>query len=514
MGTTQVAWTPFVFYSTKPFAFAVCLQDKINKVPFFMPQRILYWFRNDLRLHDNEGFLKATQKAGELLPVYIFDPRFFEKMPLGFRKTGSVRARFILESVADLRRSLRAQGGDLLIRIGEPERVLAELAQGYDITELHLSKEVAQEETDIESSLSKRLKPLNVDMVFTWMATLYHVRDLPFGFNKLPDLFTDFRKLLEKNTSVRPTVPESGTFVLPDEYEPGELPTLADFGFAEDLTQQPDPRGVLHFEGGEQAGLARLHDFIWEGNHLATYKETRNQMLGADYSSKFSAWLALGCLSPRRIYEEVKRYETERTANASTYWLIFELIWRDYFHFVMLRWGTRLFKASGLRLDKDKRWRHDHELFEVWKTGHTGVPLIDANMRELAATGFMSNRGRQNVASFLAKDLGIDWTWGAAWFESQLVDYDVCSNWGNWNYVAGVGNDPRENRYFNPYTQSQKYDADGAYAKYWLPELAQVPGELVHKVWQLSPEQQEQYGVRLGEDYPMPVVGGDSWVKQ
>ena len=479
-----------------------------------MSQRILYWFRNDLRLHDNEGFLRATQKADEVLPVYILDPRHFEPSALGFRKTSSFRARFILEAVADLRKSLREKGGDLLVRIGEPERVLAELAQTYDITELHLSKEVAQEENDVESSLSKRLKTLNVVMVFTWMSTLYHVRDLPFGFNRLPDIFTDFRKQVEKNVRVRPTVAAPDSLTLPPDFKTDELPTLANLGFTEEEIQQPDPRGALPFTGGEQPGLDRLRAYVWEGDHLATYKETRNGMLGADYSSKLSAWLALGCLSPRHIYEEVKRYETERTANSSTYWLIFELLWRDYFHFVMLRWGTRLFKASGLRLDKDKRWRHDEALFEKWKTGHTGVPLIDANMRELAATGFMSNRGRQNVASFLAKDLGIDWTWGAAWFESQLVDYDVCSNWGNWNYVAGVGNDPREDRYFNPYTQAQKYDADGAYAKHWLPELAQVPAELVHKVWQLSPEQQQQYGVTLGVEYPRPIVGGDKWIKE
>jgi deoxyribodipyrimidine photo-lyase len=490
------------------------LQDRINQVPFFMSQRILYWFRNDLRLHDNEGFLKATQTASEVIPVYIFDPRQFEHTSLGFRKTGSFRARFVLESVAALRQSLRDKGGDLLLRIGQPERVLADMAQQYDITELHLSKEVAQEENDVESSLSKRLKPLNVDMIFTWMSTLYHARDLPFSFNRLPDVFTDFRKQIEQNIRVRPTVSEPGSLTMPADYEASMLPTLADLGYAEDEIQQPEGRAALLFKGGEQAGLDRLHAYMWEGDHLSTYKETRNGMLGASYSSKFSAWLALGCLSPRRIYEEVKHYERERMANASTYWLIFELLWRDYFYFVMLRWGTRLFKPSGLRLDKNKRWRHDPDVFEKWKTGQTGVPLIDANMRELAATGFMSNRGRQNVASFLARDLGIDWTWGAAWFESQLVDYDVCSNWGNWNYVAGVGNDPRQDRYFNPYTQSQKYDADGTYVKHWLPELAQVPIELVHKVWQLSPEQQEQYGVTLGKEYPLPMVDGDKWLRE
>ena len=474
----------------------------------------LYWFRNDLRLHDNEGFLKATQKADQVLPVFVFDPRIFEKTSLGFCKTGGYRAQFILESVANLRASLRARGGDLLVRIGEPERVLAELAQQYDATELHLSKEIAQEETDVESSLSKRLKQLNVDMVFTWMSTLYHVRDLPFAINRLPEVFTNFRNKVEKEAAVRPTVAKPERVNLPTDFEAGEIPTLEELGFSAEEITEPDPRGVFDYRGGETAGLQRLHDYLWESDDIATYKETRNGLLGADYSSKFSAWLSLGCLSPRRIYEEVKRYEAERTANDSTYWLIFELLWRDFFHFVMLRWGTRLFKPSGLKLAKDKRWRHDRALFEKWKTGQTGVPFVDANMREIAATGYMSNRGRQNVASFLAHDLGLDWTWGAAWFESLLIDYDVCSNWGNWNYVAGVGNDPRQDRYFNQYSQATRYDENGDYVKYWLPELARVPADQIHRLWQLTPDEQEMYGVVLGENYPLPMVEAEKWLQR
>ncbi|MPR34472.1 DASH family cryptochrome [Salmonirosea aquatica] len=479
-----------------------------------MANRILYWFRNDLRLHDNEGFLNATRKADEVIPVFIFDPRVFEKTSLGFRKIGIYRTRFIRESVAVLRTMLREKGGELLVRVGEPERVLAEIAEQYDVHELHLSKEIAQEETNVESSLSKRLKTLNIDMVFTWMSTLYHVRDLSFGINKLPDIFTDFRKQIEKNTPVRPTAPVPERVILPTEYDAGEIPDFTDLGFTEVEIKVPDARSVLDFKGGETAGQRRLHDYLWESDAISTYKETRNGMLGADYSSKFAAWLAQGCISPRQIYEEVKRYEIERTANDSTYWLIFELLWRDYFHFVMLRWGTRLFKPSGLKLNKDKRWRHDRSLFETWKTGNTGVPFVDANMRELAATGYLSNRGRQNVASFLANGLGIDWTWGASWFESMLIDYDVCSNWGNWNYVAGVGNDPRGTRYFNPYFQATRYDENGDYVRYWLPELAKVPAEKLHKVWQLTPAEQQEYGVMLGEDYPRPIVDAERWTQE
>jgi deoxyribodipyrimidine photo-lyase len=158
------------------------------------------------------------------------------------------------------------------------------------------------------------------------------------------------------------------------------------------------------------------------------------------------------------------------TKNESTYWLIFELIWRDYFRMITKKYGNRIFKAGGIK-NKILQLRQDPDIFKRWTEGQTGIPFIDANMRELKQTGFMSNRGRQNVASFLVKDLKIDWRMGASYFEYTLIDYDVHNNWGNWNYVAGVGNDPREDRYFNTQLQAQRYDPSGKYVKRWLPEL-------------------------------------------
>lgn len=482
-----------------------------------MPKRILYWFRNDLRLHDNEAFGRAILDAEEIVPVFIFDPRLFSERPtLGIRKTGIFRTNFLLESVADLRQSLQDRGADLIVRVGDAAVILGELAAEIGAAAVYASKEVTQEETDIESTLSKWLKPLNIDLELFWMATLYHVRDLPFGIFRLPDVFTAFRKQVEQQASVRPCWKMPASIQVMPGITPGELPTLPTFGFTEPLPV--DNRGVIPFKGGETAALARLKAYFWENNRLRDYKETRNGLLGADYSSKFSPWLALGCLSPRLIFEEVQRYESERIKNESTYWLIFELIWRDYFRFIALKYGTRLFKPSGIKHELHKKWLRDKDLFRCWANGKTGIPFIDANMRELNATGFMSNRGRQNVASFLVSDLGIDWTWGAAYFEGQLIDYDVCSNWGNWNYVAGVGNDPRvygnaQPRYFNIYRQALQYDPAGDYVHYWLPELANVPSDKVHLVSNLNQHEQEAYGVVLGEDYPLPIVDPNKWVK-
>lgn len=429
-------------------------------------QNIIFWFRNDLRLHDNEALLKAT-KAGNVIPVYVFDERQFKTTPLGFKRTEAFRTKFLLESVEDLRTNLRKIGSDLIIRIGKTEEILAKMADEWQAAAVYASKEVTQEETTIEAKLSKRIKPLNIEIELIWIASLYHARDLPFQINYIPDVFTDFRKKVELSTKIRSTF-DTPTQLSPikDGIDLGEIPTLKDFGFDEEIKQ--DRRTVLNFEGGESQALNRLNEYIWEKDLLRNYKQTRNQLIGGDYSSKFSAWLSLGCISPRKIYEEVKKYEKEVVSNESTYWLIFELIWRDYFHFVALKFGTRIFKVSGLKNDLLKDWKRDKPSFEKWINGETGVPFVDANMKELQLTGFMSNRGRQNVASYLTKDLGIDWTWGASYFESKLIDYDVCSNWCNWNYIAGVGNDPREGRYFNIETQVEKYDKNGDYVKLWL----------------------------------------------
>jgi deoxyribodipyrimidine photo-lyase len=202
-------------------------------------------------------------------------------------------------------------------------------------------------------------------------------------------------------------------------------------------------------------------------------------LIGTDYSSRFSAYLSAGCLSPKLIYREIKKYEEKRSRNKSSYWLFFELMWRDYFRFVAKKYGDKIFRPGGLN-GVEPDLRDDEELFSKWRRAETGVPFIDANMREINETGYMSNRGRQNVASFLINDLKVNWLWGAQYFESLLVDYDPCSNYGNWNYLAGVGTDPRENRYFKILSQAKRYDSAGDYVRQWIPELKNIDGSEVH----------------------------------
>ncbi len=465
--------------------------------------RILIWYRNDLRVHDHEPMYRAHQAQAQIVPFYCFDPRQFGETAHGFKKTGAFRGQFLIESVADLRHSLHRLGSNLVLRCGQPEKEIPALVEALGISAVYYSAEVTSEELAVEKALARALDPLGVRLQSFWGATLHHPDDLPFAVANIPELFTDFRKRVESASTVNPAFAEPEHLpALPAELDAGELPTLADFELEPPVQ---DARSVLAFKGGEKVGQARLDYYFWQQSHLKSYKETRNGMLGADYSSKFSAWLAHGCLSPRYIYEQVKAYESQRIKNDSTYWLVFELLWRDYFRFIAAKHGDRIFRLSGLR-GVSIAWKEDWDRFKLWQTGMTGFPLVDANLRELAATGFMSNRGRQNVASFLTKNLGINWQMGAEWFESKLIDYDVCSNWANWNYTAGVGNDARGFRFFNITKQAKDYDPGGQYVKHWLPELAKVPAEKVHEPWKLLPVEQKRFEVQLGVDYPRPVV--------
>ena len=466
-------------------------------------KRVIVWFKNDLRLLDHAALFSACKESPEIIPVYCFDPRQFVEVDLGIQKTGAFRAKFLIEAVDNLRSNLIGIGANLVIRIGKPEELIPELSVEFQAEAVFFSEEVTYEEKAIEKNLENALWKKGIETRTFWQSTLFHMEDLPFPVNQTPEVFTQFRKECEKFSTVRKTLqkPEKVNFPKTD-LDLGHIPELSTLGLQEPVNSK---KGVLPFSGGESAGMQRLQTYFWEKDCLKTYKETRNGLLGPDNSSKFSAWLALGCLSPRYIYAEVQRYEKERKKNDSTYWLVLELIWRDYFRFISKKHGSKIFQLQGIKENVDN-WRKDKKLFAKWTEGKTGIPFVDANMRELNATGFMSNRGRQNVASFLVNDLGIDWRWGAMYFESQLIDYDVCSNWGNWIYVAGVGNDPRENRYFNILKQANNYDKKGDFVRYWIPELAKIPGFDIHQPNTMTKNELKAYGVQLGANYPHPIV--------
>lgn len=470
------------------------------------------WFRNDLRVHDHGPLLDAVRRGGNLACIYVLDPRHFEATrELGVPRTGAHRARFLIESLADLRTRLQELGNDLVIARGRPEEVLPVLARAHGLQSIAYHARVGTEEQACEAALDRACAREGIASTRFWDATLLEPRDLPFAVENTPEVFSQFRKRVEKvGNWTAPLAAPSELPPPPPDLQPGALPTLAELGHEQPT---PDERAALPFPGGERAALRRLHDYFWERDLLQNYKETRNGMVGADYSSKLSPWLAHGCLSPRHVQAEIERYEHLRVRNDSTYWLTFELLWRDYFQLILAKHGAAVFRSEGLQGIpvpwRGLEHRDDQRMFDAWRDGRTGYPIVDANMRELAATGFLSNRGRQIVGSFLTKNLGIDWRLGAEWFESQLIDHDVGANYGNWNYVAGVGNDARGFRYFNLPTQAGKYDRKGQHAKLWCPELEPFDADEVHAPWTVPSDRQRELGCVIGRDYPEPVVDLD-----
>ncbi|WP_251328416.1 DASH family cryptochrome [Haloplanus pelagicus] len=465
----------------------------------------LLWLRRDLRLHDNPA-LVAAAGADRLLPVVAVDPRRYGTAAYGgsdsfdFEKTGGRRTAFRCEALADLRARLRTRGSDLVVRTGEPEVVIPTLADRVDADAVHVHTRPTPEERAVEAWVEDAL---GATLVRHWGHTLYHPDDLPEDVADIEDTYTPFRKRVESAATVRDPRPVPDLPARPA-VDPGPVPAPADLGVD---AEPDDDRAVLAFEGGETAGLARVEAYLWETDSLRTYKETRNELVGRDYSSKLSPWLNEGCLSPRRVNAEIDRYEERRVANDSTYWLRFELRWRDFFQFQFAKHGATAFTPGGIRR-RDVDWVDDETALDRWKRGQTGIPFVDANMRELNRTGYMSNRGRQNVASFLANDLRIDWRKGAAYFETRLIDYDPASNYGNWAYVAGVGNDAR-NRSFDVLAQAKRYDPDAEYVTRWVPELDALPPEYAHEPWRLTADGTAAHGVELGVDYPRPMVDLD-----
>merc|ERR1712238_162075 len=405
-----------------------------------------------------------------------------------------------------------------------PEQFFHELLVGDDGSskngnnvnnKLIYQEEVCSEEQSVATNVAKLFSSSEA----VWGSTMYELDDLPYDLpelDNLPNTFTPFRNQVEKKCQIRTPLPiptrgmkdsfTTATNTAVEQHARNAIPTLEQLGYTpEQITEAKtwDSRGVMDFKGGETAALARVKDYIWDKDLLRKYFDTRNGMLGSDYSTKFAPWLAHGNLSPRYVASECRKYEKERIENKSTYWVVFELLWRDYFKFFAHKHGKSMFNVGGT-IESTKKWHTYEKSLNAWLDGHTGYPLVDANMRELKASGFMSNRGRQNVCSFLALEIKHDWRHGAAYFEETLLDYDVHSNWGNWCSGAGMTGG-RVNR-FNIVKQSKDYDQHGDYVRHWLPELKNVPTLYVHEPWKMNQSQQKEFACRLGVDYPNPIV--------
>ncbi|KAH8684870.1 DNA photolyase, FAD-binding/Cryptochrome [Tricladium varicosporioides] len=544
---------------------------------------LIYLLRRDLRVSDNPVFHSLANDSKHefthLLPLYVFSAQQIEvegfipedkevKCPYpearskvgNFWRCGPHRCRFLSECLWDLKSGLEKIGSSLCLRVGTVDEVIKQMLKEINekgdakVAAVWMTAEEGTEEKREERAVKTACGEAGADFK-TWVDEKYFKddRDLPFSNPQdVPNVFTDYRNKVEplreapRDVLLTPAKGELPSYpadnAIPAQKSPFSIPNSLG-GLQEALLRpllaqplinnppsHPDNVESAHpFKGGESNALARLDHLISSGC-MTTYKDTRNGLLGTEFSTKLSAYLVLGCITSRQIhsallgfedgtdggkYEGVQGYG--KGENGGTKSIRFELLWRDYMRLCARKFGPKLFRLSGFREEKDDGWNSPdrpridekvptREMIERFLNGTTGMGLIDASQRELFHTGYTSNRARQNSASFFAKHLYIDWRIGAEWYECMLVDYDVASNWGNWQYLAGVGNDPRgEARIFNPVKQAFDYDPNAEYVKAWVPELRGLTDS--GEVFQACTIRDEQKKQQLG-------LAGLRWVER
>ncbi|MFT6414068.1 MAG: deoxyribodipyrimidine photo-lyase [Glaciecola sp.] len=428
----------------------------------------LHWFRKDLRIQDNLSLAKITSQVDELVCIYVYQGKTDQDSlsPLFKKETiGKHRLNFIHQTLQDLDIVLGGLNHRLVVLSAntlEPIDVITDMVKKLNVTHISAEWHCGFNERRDWQQCKEVVSAINPDIKFVHenSSTLFNASQFPFSIENMPNTFSPFRKKVEKYCEVE-QVNETLT----------ALPLMCDLFAIENVMNVEDlsvqPNYYENLSGGATCAQQQLAYYLWNTDYIRHYKETRNGLDGWDFSSKFSAWLALGCISPRQIYAELCRYESQRTKNDSTYWLFFELLWRDFFHWHHFVHGNRLFAASGVQ-QIARSTNFEDNIFRKWQQGQTGYPIVDACMRQLLKTGYMSNRGRQLVASCFVHELGQDWRYGAKYFEYQLIDFDVASNWGNWQYLGGVGADPRGHRQFNLTKQTETYDPNNEFIKQWL----------------------------------------------
>ncbi len=464
------------------------------------PHQVL-WLRNDLRLHDHEGFRLAQASGLPLTVVFILPEHWIARDELGMNRLGNAKATFLRGCLIDMQRSLSDVGLTLHILSGEPVCLLRELLG--DNGTLITSEPQAPE----ESSWLKQLS--DVRPVITYHSqTLFERQQLQPLLNDFPSTFSRFRRWLQKQPDIR---------IKQDISAVGLSLIDRPLTLSAPVSWPDQPGAVIRLplNGGERIARQHLQDYIWKSRSISHYHQTRNQLSGLTCSSLFSAHLAWGALSVREIWRHLVSWEQLNPQSRAVRALKDELLWREFFHWSLVVHGTRVFRQRGLKehasdehtSDEHTSDEHsaeaqiqvqfDDDLWQAWCRAETGVPGIDAGLKELERTGFVSNRLRQNMASYLIHELRLDWRLGARWFEQHLIDADPASNYGNWAYIAGVGHNPRPVHRFHLNQQLRHYDPELIHLHHWLPELEGLTAEQI-----LS----HQSGEHLLTRYPRPVA--------
>jgi deoxyribodipyrimidine photo-lyase len=443
----------------------------------------IVWFTRDLRLHDHPALRAALDRCERVVPVFCLDDRL-----LAGRNASGPRTQFMLECLAELRERLN---GNMVVRRGRPEQELVALAREAGARELHFTADSGPFARRRMARVWRALERAGVHPrahpglhAVDDLTALKTQKDRPYTV--FSPFFRAWLELPRREVLGRPrSIP-----ALRPGLRTGAIPTLAELGLEQEI-DEPMP-------GGEVAARKRLSRFLTTG--VRDYADNHDA-LGLDKTSRLSPYLHFGCISPREVEERLPR---GKGADA----LRRQLCWRDFYHHVLRHFPGNAHNEFQRRYRGEIRWNDDEEHFRAWCDGQTGYPLVDAGMRQLRREGFMHNRARLVVASFLTKDLGIDWRAGERWFMRLLLDGDQANNNGNWQWIASVGVDPQPffRRIYNPARHMERFDPGGGYVRRYVPELATVPDRYLREPWDMPEDVQRECGCLIGRDYPAPIV--------
>lgn len=439
---------------------------------------IIVWFRNDLRVHDHLALSAAVHDADVIVPLFIIDDELFERSPN--------RSRFLLQSLADLRSNLKSIGGELYVRHGEAKTILQKIINETSADAVYYTQDytpyAVSRDKALRQTISVPLTPYPGRLIvddfqnITTKAKTAHKVFTPF--------YKNWQTIQRRDLAKTPTSMQT-----PRTLDTGSLPAVKDLP-KEHLS--PDA-----IEGGESAAIHRFKEFA--ANDINLYHDKNNDMAAAS-TSRLSAYLHFGCISPLAIEHKLPDNQGARAWHR-------QLAWREFYHYI-LHHNPSNTRMSFQQKYRALSWDTNPKALNAWQTGQTGYPLVDAAMRQLQQEGYMHNRARLVVASFLTKDLWLNWQDGEAHFMHMLLDGDTANNNGNWQWIASVGVDPAPvyRRLYNPSTQLERYDPTGAYTRRYVPELKNVPDKYLAEPWKMPSEMQKQVGCTIGKDYPNPIV--------
>ncbi len=443
-----------------------------------MPKAI-WWIRRDLRLNDNPALKRALWHGG-VIPVFILDPMLLDK-------PAPKRQAFLMSGLRILDADLRTRGSRLILRRGDPLSELSRLVSETGVDAVTAVEDYSPYARERDDRVRRKL-PLQLFQGLT----LHHPQAVHKADGSPYTIFTPFSKAWKALPA-----PGGGSWTAPVQFPAvGEFPS------------EPIPgiEAPKDFSPGEAEADRRLSRFLRDRIH--EYKDARDRM-DLEGTSSLSPYLRFGMISIQKVYESVQtalRQATDATSRSGIETWLNELIWREFYAAILFHFPFVLKTAFNPKL-RSIPWREAADDLRAWQQGLTGYPVVDAAMRQLAATGWMHNRARMITASFLTKDLLINWQSGEDWFMQSLVDGDPAANNGGWQWTAGTGTDAAPYfRIFSPVLQGKKYDPQGAYVRRWIPELAKIPDKYIHEPWLMPADVQEKSGCRIGRDYPAPIV--------